>query len=415
MARRIAAYSLTDIGPSRKRNEDAILVDEETGVFVVADGMGGRAGGDVASRMAVEAVRDKLREQSATFEALAQKDTPKARRLACRAMDAAMQAACAAIFDGAQANPSLHGMGSTCDAVVLCGSLAIIGHVGDGRVQQLRDGLLSQLTEDHSWVARELRAGKITAEQAKTVPYRSMLTRALGTQEAEEMDTLVVECVPGDVLILSSDGLHGFLPAEIIAAALGRPDDGVAQRLLELAVHHNTNDNVSIVVLHFPAGEMSTAEKLTTVKITTLATVPLFSKLEFRELQAIIQIAHVESQPGGVELVREGEDGSDFYVILEGRASVRSQGKQLTDLEMGNFFGEMGLVEDAPRSATVKLLEPTTVLRFSRHDLHGLMRAEPALGMKLAWGMMQWLSERLRAVSANYARAAAQAPLSTRR
>src|SRR5262245_19779701 len=140
MPPRVEAYSVTDIGPVRKRNEDSILVDTDAGIFVVADGMGGHAGGDVASRTAVEKVREKLREQSATFQTLARQDSPKARAAACGAMAAALEAACAAIFEGGQIDAALHGMGTTCDALLLCGPLAIIGHVGDSRVQQLRDG-----------------------------------------------------------------------------------------------------------------------------------------------------------------------------------------------------------------------------------------------------------------------------------
>jgi len=218
----------TDIGLHREANEDTALARPP--LYAVCDGMGGARAGEVASELAC-----------ATLAA----------RVAAGddAADAA-RAANAAVYDAAAGDPSLAGMGTTLTAMVLDGRRARFAHVGDSRAYLLRDGELGQVTADHSVVGQMIRDGELTVEQAAVHPMRSILTRALGTEPAVEVDTYEVELRAGDVVLLCSDGLSGMVPDERIARLLGGGDpDECAAALVKQARRGGGLDNITVVVV----------------------------------------------------------------------------------------------------------------------------------------------------------------------
>jgi serine/threonine protein phosphatase PrpC len=205
----------TDVGRVRARNEDALLQQPLRGIAAVADGMGGHAAGDVASRIAVDVLDDRTRDLG---------------RDVAGAMVEALHAANQAILRAARADPELQGMGTTLTALrVHPTDGCVVVHVGDSRAYRLRDGRLEQLTRDQTWVQEQVDAGTITADNARTHPFSSILTGALGI-DGEELDIEVLEpeCEPGDTFLLCSDGL------------IARLDDGQLQAVLE--VHHQDLD-----------------------------------------------------------------------------------------------------------------------------------------------------------------------------
>ena len=214
MALTAEAYGLTDVGRKRQHNEDAFAVDPDLGLFVVADGMGGHAAGEVASQRAVEVVRQQLSTDRQVLEDLAQASTSEARAAAAALVETAIQRACAEVYRLAAADPTKRGMGTTFVCLVLAGTKAIVGHVGDSRVYLLRGGQAHRLTEDHTLIAAQLKAGTLTREQAQASQLRNVITRAVGIQESVQVDTLMVDLLPRDLFLLCSDGLHGYLPDE---------------------------------------------------------------------------------------------------------------------------------------------------------------------------------------------------------
>jgi len=221
-------------GRIRDNNEDSVF--PETGgqtdgplVVAVADGMGGHVGGEVASRLAIEAISTET-------------DSPIAERIS---------AANRLILTKVQANPQLRGMGTTLTAAALApvGSL-IVAHVGDSRAYLFRSGILEQLTTDHTVVAEYLRAGSIRPEDVATHPQRSMLTRALGLYPEVEVDVIETKVRPGDRLMLCSDGLSSMVDHERIAGALtnGAPEEAV-WTLIEAANQAGGHDNITLAVV----------------------------------------------------------------------------------------------------------------------------------------------------------------------
>lgn len=229
----VAAALRTDIGKTRKQNEDAAWMDEAKGVFAVADGMGGHLAGEVASRMAIEVVQ-RMAKGSADIAAMRE----------------AVNSAHEAILAHAKANPACAGMGTTLSALWKCGRYAYIAHVGDSRIYRYRGGELEQITQDHSLVEELVRARIITREEARQHPRRNIITRALGTPGDNAPDMLAADRQKGDVWLLCSDGLTGMVPDEQIAETLADEKnlDEAADSLLKQALEAGGRDNVTLIL-----------------------------------------------------------------------------------------------------------------------------------------------------------------------
>lgn len=235
----------TDVGRVRARNEDALLQQPLRGIAAVADGMGGHAAGDVASRIAVDVLDDWTRDLGPD---------------PAGALVEAMQAANQAIIRAARADPELQGMGTTLTALrVHPTDGCVIAHVGDSRAYRLRDGSLEQLTRDQTWVQEQVDAGTISSDNARTHPFSSILTGALGI-EGEELDIEVLEpeCEPGDTFLLCSDGLVARLNDDQILTVLEEHADdldGAAQALVAAANEAGGPDNITVALIRCRSGE----------------------------------------------------------------------------------------------------------------------------------------------------------------
>ena len=237
------AAALSDRGQFRPRNEDAYLVLPPARLLAVADGMGGHAAGDVASRIAV-----------ATLEAaFARASSPLIRAaVLTRRLLAAFDAANESILQHARLHRETAGMGTTLSALVPLRSTAaaVLAHIGDSRVYRLREGRLLQLTRDHTWVQQQVDAGVLTPRQARAHPLSSVLSRVLGTPAVGPADTFVVDVEPRDRFLLCSDGLTNMVHDEDLRAILDRdlPLDTLAAQLVEAANLRGGLDNITVVV-----------------------------------------------------------------------------------------------------------------------------------------------------------------------
>ena len=233
----------TDVGRRRSVNQDRFIAGRvylpqgEATLLAVADGMGGAAGGEIASQHAVDELRRMLES--------APPDRTEAELLAD-----AVTAANRAIFSHATADSSLHGMGTTVVSVLVRGHRAVVAHVGDSRAALVRDGTLYPLTADHSWVAEQVRRGELTEEQAAVSNFRNVLTRSVGVAadvQAEVSDPFSV--LSGDIFVLCSDGLHGVVDNATIAALVRDYDpDDATRMLVDLANDRGGPDNITVVV-----------------------------------------------------------------------------------------------------------------------------------------------------------------------
>lgn len=234
----------TDVGKVRQGNEDALFADEERGVFIVADGMGGHVAGEVASQIVTETVGPGV--CHARSEGLAGED------LEGRALEL-IEYANRAILQRADSEPEKRGMGTTLTLLILTSqSEYLLQQIGDSRGYLMRDGTLSQVTRDHTVVQQQVDRGALTPEQARDHPLSHILTRALGTDMRVEADAFTGKAEPGDIFLLCSDGLSGMLTDAQIARILSQPTDdlqGLADELVTAANEAGGFDNVTALVV----------------------------------------------------------------------------------------------------------------------------------------------------------------------
>ena len=246
----ITSCALTDVGCVRANNEDAVRVDADRGLAVLADGMGGYNAGEVASAMAVEYL------SAALGEWLDQADAGVSSSAVLRAMEEAADQANRRIFESANTHADYAGMGTTVVLALLWREQLLVGHAGDSRAYRWREGVLTQLTRDHSLLQEQLDAGLITPEQAAVSGYRSWVTRALGVEDTVLLETTEHAVQAGDLFLLCSDGLTEMVDDADIADVLGGrgPLDEQARMLIERAKAGGGRDNVSVILAR--PGEM---------------------------------------------------------------------------------------------------------------------------------------------------------------
>lgn len=204
----IRHFSLSDVGLAREHNEDAHLEDPELGVFVVADGVGGRAKGEVASQETVDLIWEWIKRNLSKGDPETEVDRSAQLRHMVRS---AIQNACYMVHSMGEVDPEHRGMSTTASVLLLHGNTGIVGQVGDSRVYLVRSGHVAQLTEDHTLVNYQLKQGLITPQQAALSRTKNVITRAVGHKDYVEVDTLALTLQPGDRLVLCSDGFHGYI------------------------------------------------------------------------------------------------------------------------------------------------------------------------------------------------------------
>jgi protein phosphatase len=247
---RRTAFGDTDVGRRRVSNEDAFGMDLDVGVFVVADGMGGHAAGEVASREAVDTVLAMVRREAQAFRMLeAGEGGEDVVRRAKRAVEAAMQAATYMVFALAETDPEHRGMGTTLSTLLVAGNVGITGQVGDSRIYRVRGGEVTRLTEDHTLVAWQIKQGIISPQEAERSPHRNVITRAVGSRDYVQVDTHVFELVSGDRFLLCSDGLHGYLEDHEIPPVLARDPGDAVRDFITLANQRGGRDNITAIVV----------------------------------------------------------------------------------------------------------------------------------------------------------------------
>lgn len=243
---KLTLFALSNKGKLRKKNEDAVFIDRRMGLAMVADGMGGHASGEVASAMAVRVISDKLRDMVCiNFKP---DDYDEEYSLEANQLALAGRFANSEILAAGNAVPENNGMGTTLSAIILSGEKIAIAHIGDSRVYIFRNGILEQMTEDHSVAMEHVRKGIITSEQAEKSPFQNALTRALGVQKDPVVDLKEVLIKENDRFLLCTDGLSNALKTEDIAGILkDTPDGQTACELLVRAANNNGGlDNITV-------------------------------------------------------------------------------------------------------------------------------------------------------------------------
>jgi protein phosphatase len=245
----VRSFGKSDVGRHRKANEDAFFRDDTLRLFIVADGMGGHAAGEVASGEAVDTVYGMVKRGVGPLGDLnAQLDENRGRAV-CRLLEGAIQAATYMVFGLAQFEKDKSGMGTTISCAFVIGDSLVTGQVGDSRIYRVRQNEAVQLTEDHTLIAWQMKQGLISEADAKTSPHRNVITRAVGNREYVEVDTNIYPLASGDRYILCSDGLHGYLQLDEIPAIASIGGDKAVDQFIQLANNRGGKDNITALVV----------------------------------------------------------------------------------------------------------------------------------------------------------------------
>ncbi len=398
---RLRAYGGTHPGQVRDHNEDAMLIDEKNGVFVVADGMGGHNAGEVASRMVVQEVARQARVLAhALFDQ--SQDPARGRRWALHYLPQVIEQANRLIYDEAQRDRGQRGMGTTAVMLMPVGDEAYICHVGDSRVYLYRDGDLFQITEDHSLVTRLLRQGQISREEAERHPHKNLITRCVGIQPQVEVDSLYLDLQPGDRLLLCSDGLSDMLDLDYLRK-LFRHYTG--QEFVDAAIRAANQagglDNVTVVVVEAVEDQAKHPARLGMLqRVEFLQDIFLFAQLTDQECVKVNRILYEEQHAQGQRILRKGSRGDEFYIVVDGQVAVQDGRVHLTSIAPGGHFGEFALLEDQPRSADVFAETDCRLLVIKRSDYLELVGTEPDLAVKVYQAFLKHLADRVRDLSA---------------
>jgi serine/threonine protein phosphatase PrpC len=246
----LKAFGLSHVGRQRQHNEDSFLVQDDASLFLVADGMGGHAAGEIASKIAVDSIKEFILHTKEDEGTWPHAYDEQYKRSTNRLM-AAVKIANTRVLEAMRKDARLRGMGTTVVACLADGDTMSFAHVGDSRAYMIRNSQLSRITNDHSWVFEQVQAGMLTAEEAERHPLRNVITRALGGALSVTPDAAEVQCKPGDVFLLCSDGLTGMVPEDQILRLVTENEDleSACQNLIDKANEKGGVDNVTAILV----------------------------------------------------------------------------------------------------------------------------------------------------------------------
>ena len=240
----IKAYAKSDKGNVRETNEDYFYISnslDQIQLFLLADGMGGYNGGEIASQLAIQTAKNYIENNF--------KDIEKDRDSIIQLLGSSMEYANMVVYEKAKENPELQGMGTTLEICLIYNNKAYIGHVGDSRIYRVRKQFIRKLTQDHSYVQKLVKEGTITKEQAEHHPQKNMLMKAIGCNAFVEPDVMVKGFLKDDILIMCSDGLSNMVDQQTIYEMASKNIEQATKDLVQLAKDRGGYDNITVVII----------------------------------------------------------------------------------------------------------------------------------------------------------------------
>ena len=386
----------SDVGNVRGNNEDFYGVDPKGHIFVLADGMGGHASGEVASRLACEGIVRALLPHRDELIRMALDGRPQSRQTLLSALRGAVVAAEQSIFDAITATPEHKGMATTCELLFLAAGSAFIAHVGDSRVYLLRGDTGRLLTVDHS-VENFLRMQGKPETEILAHPHREKLIRALGMSGGAESDTLQLDLRAYDKLVVCTDGLYRYLksPMQLRQLYDARTPQEAADHLCQWALRKGGEDNVTVICIEIADPGHRPEYIETDSRISALGQLSTFTDLSYQEMLQVMPITYERRAMQGETIIVEGDVGEELFLLLEGTCEVRTGGITVAEIQSGHAFGELALFDRRPRSASVVAASSCRLLVIRRSDFEELTKSGP-LANKILWNVIHDLSTRLR-------------------
>lgn len=396
-------WATTDVGRVRDHNEDNFLVDKRMQLFVVADGMGGHAAGEVASAMSVKVVRDVISGARETLERLDEDpENLQNRRNVLAVIESAIAQACQTVWSTAQEDTNKRGMGTTTSLLLLKDGRGFIGHVGDSRVYLMRQGQAHQLTEDHSLVNEMLRLGKIQPGEEHKIPHKNAVTRAVGVNEFVEVDTFEFDVFSGDEFLLCSDGLCGYFDdagtgAEIVDLMAAEDVREATERSIRFANERGGKDNITSIVVRV-SGEVDGRKREIQAVMEALRSTPYFQYLSYKEMVQIVNMTERLEFEAGESICSENENSDGLFLIVSGEVRIEQGGESVGVFHTAEHFGETSIVDENALRFSAKAVTDTRLLAIRRDRFMELLRQDSDLAVKLLWNFLQTFTIRLRDV-----------------
>lgn len=395
----IAFWAATDVGRVREHNEDNFLVDKRLRLFIVCDGMGGHAAGEVASAMSVRIVREVISSQRDLIDQLNNDPTNvELGQSMLRTLEFAVQEANRRVFESSRDDEKRRGMGTTCCVLLLTNKKAFIAHVGDSRIYLMRQQHVHQLTEDHSLYNEMVRLGKIRPGEPVNLPNKNAVTRAVGVREVVEVDGLEFEIFEEDRFLICSDGLCGYFKAdEQIRMMLNAGDvKDVTELSIAFALESGGKDNVTAIVVDVVKQEALVQSESPELGFDGIQHIPYFQYLTLKEKKQVLGLAQKMNVAPGTSLDTLGDEEIKLCVVLEGLVELRREDRVIDVLEPGGYTGEIGFIDGQPNPLDAVAVEESVILAFSRRKFMELLRQSPELAVKLMWNFLQMFTINIR-------------------
>ncbi|MBM4371577.1 MAG: Stp1/IreP family PP2C-type Ser/Thr phosphatase [Deltaproteobacteria bacterium] len=386
----------SDPGLVRKNNEDSFSADDGLGLYIVADGMGGHAGGEVASAAACEEIRGIISQNKDIIDEYRFQQSGVSGKEISSLLAHAVKHASARIKKMGEEKPELRGMGTTVEVALFIDDRAFFAHVGDSRIYLLRDGEVHQITKDHSLTNELLEMGHIQSADEVKARFRNAVTRALGFYDTVEVDLLDMDLFPKDRFLLCTDGLHTSFEGDALQRMGGKVDPETAvQNLIRHANSRGGRDNITALVVDVTDASKDRAGQVAD-RLDVLRGLALFRLLDYEELLRIHNLVYPKEFQSGERIFAEGDLGDSLYVVLRGKVEISKGSATVAHLGRGSHFGEMALVDRASRSADATALETTSCLLLYRDDFYGIIHNHARTAVKLLWSLARVLTVRLR-------------------
>jgi PPM family protein phosphatase len=411
----LKAWAHSDVGNVRDNNEDNSLVDVDHGVFLVADGVGGRDRGEVASAMVVDGVAQAASELRAVLEEADAHDDPVHRERILNLVRDHLTRINADIFAHDRGRDDEHGMATTADLLLIGGAAAYVGHVGDSRVYLLRDDRIFRITEDHTYaerLRRDERSGvrRLADSNAK---FEHMLTRSMGGKPHVEVDTLFLDVQDGDRFVLCTDGLTDYLSGQDVLELASQLDgEELVNRLVAEAKERGGHDNITVVVVDVEGTDESsqrpTRRSIDTIRqVNFLEQIELFDGLTARELIKVLRTVYERTYMDGDVILRRGDGCDALFLIVEGSIALLVDGTEVARLEAGQHFGELALFSDEEtRIATAVSVGDSLLLSIPADKFMQLVGEEVVIGNKLLMNLVKNAATQMRATNERLAASA---------
>lgn len=392
---KIHAFAASDRGQRRETNEDHYLVDESLGLYVVCDGMGGHAAGEVAAERSVAFAAEFIRERRDVLQTASR--SPGGYFRVLELAEAATEEASRRLYDLACSESRCAGMGTTMTMLLIVDNKAVMAHVGDSRLYMLRRGELHQLSSDHTLANEWLRVGGAAHEEALASKYSHVLTRTIGQQELVQVESLLFDLFPGDTCLLCSDGLSNYFDdRDILTDYLASGDlSAMPARLVEFANSRGGADNITLIALRAAANSKSADAADIQHRIDVLKSTFLCHGLSVSRLMRVLNIASIIECAAGQRLLSIGQKCDGLYVVLDGRLSVEDDPVLSSDVLPGDCIAESALLQTGTIHASVVADAPSRLLFISGSQFGKLTRRQPKLGNALLRNLGHRLSERL--------------------